>query len=106
MTEREAEWVKRNYPPKVELPALPAPVDLGALTTEQHKSIRAYVTGSMERDLYYGSHTREQCATEWRKRYDDQEALLREHALEGRYPLATAASKPKQYNPNETELSL
>lgn len=30
----------------------------------------ARVTGSMEQDGYYDSHTRAECAAEWRRRYD------------------------------------
>jgi hypothetical protein len=30
----------------------------------------ALVTDSMEKDNYYDSHTREECAIEWRKRYE------------------------------------
>lgn len=30
----------------------------------------AQATDSMERDGYYDTHTREQCAVEWRRRYD------------------------------------
>lgn len=29
----------------------------------------AQATASMERDGYYDTHTREQCAAEWRRRY-------------------------------------
>jgi len=32
---------------------------------------RSQITASMERDGYYTTHTREQCALEWRRRYDE-----------------------------------
>lgn len=35
---------------------------------------RERVTTSMERDGYYSDHTREQCAAEWRRRYDEDKA--------------------------------
>lgn len=31
---------------------------------------RAKVTASMEADGFYSAHTREECAAEWRRRYD------------------------------------
>lgn len=35
---------------------------------------RAKVTGSMESDGFYDTHTRYECATEWRRRYDELKA--------------------------------
>ena len=34
------------------------------------KELYAKTTTSMERDNFYASHTREECAAEWRRRYN------------------------------------
>ena len=35
------------------------------------KARYAKVTESMEKDGFYDNHTRQECAAEWRKRYDE-----------------------------------
>lgn len=34
------------------------------------KWIREKTTSSMQKDNFYSTHTREECAAEWRRRYD------------------------------------
>ena len=38
---------------------------------------RARVTASMEADDFYATHTRPECAAEWRRRYDAEKAAGR-----------------------------
>ena len=35
------------------------------------KQIREQTTASMEEDGYYDTHTREECAAEWKRRYEE-----------------------------------
>ena len=39
------------------------------------KERAAYTTESMVRDDFHASHTREECAAEWRRRYDKQKHM-------------------------------
>lgn len=47
-----------------------APAPFNPLYDPKAKARYAEVTASMERDGFYDSHTREECAAEWRRRYD------------------------------------
>jgi hypothetical protein len=54
-----------------------APQPLNPDFDPKAKGRYARVTASMERDDFYAGHTRDECATEWRKRYDAEKAAGR-----------------------------
>lgn len=68
MSETQIAWVKRHYLPRAFFPEVPKHV---APTYDPKAKKRAeQVTASMEADDFYAGHSREECAVEWRRRYD------------------------------------
>jgi hypothetical protein len=64
----EIDWAKKHYLPKA-LALKSAPVKS---LFDPNANVRyAKVTASMEADGFYDGHTREECAAEWRRRYDE-----------------------------------
>ena len=57
------EWLHKN-PPAI----------FNSECNPKTKDVWAKVTQSMEDDNFYASHTREECATEWKRRYEDRMA--------------------------------
>jgi hypothetical protein len=64
----EIDWAQRHYLPKA-LSAKPSPAK--PVFDPKANARYAKVTASMEADGFYDGHTREQCAAEWRRRYDE-----------------------------------
>lgn len=58
--EQHFEWLHNN-------PPIPFNPDFDP----KAKDRSSRVTASMEADKFYDNHTREECAIEWRRRYDD-----------------------------------
>ena len=61
--EQHFEWLHKN-----------PPAHFNPDFNPKAKDVWGKVTQSMEDDNFYASHTREECAAEWKKRYEERMA--------------------------------
>lgn len=70
MSEADKLWVRTHYLPKAPRTAEPTPDARRSEFDPKAKGRSEAVTASMSDDDYYSQHPREECALEWRRRYD------------------------------------